>query len=163
YEHHLPTLHFLAGMGAPLPRPFEMAAEFLFNTDLRWNLKDELPDLEHIRTLFKEAEALHVRLDKAGLSYRLRKTLARMADHRRTGPRDLRAKTRTTGNVPPPVQPSLHLRQRARTGRLPARAGHQRPVHLAGADGPPRQLARLRHLRPHPAQPGAGRAGKLRC
>ncbi|HKB35187.1 MAG TPA: malto-oligosyltrehalose synthase, partial [Gemmataceae bacterium] len=90
HEHHLPTMHFLAGMGAPLPRAFEMAAEFLFNSDLRWDLKDELPDLEHIRNLFKEAETLHVRLDAAGLAYRLRKTLGRMADWLRVQP----------GNVP---------------------------------------------------------------
>src|SRR5207248_10727857 len=77
---------FLAGMGAPRPRAFEMAAEFLFNTDLRWDLKDEDPDLGHIRDLFREAEALHVRLDAAGLAYRLRKTLARMAERLRTQP-----------------------------------------------------------------------------
>jgi (1->4)-alpha-D-glucan 1-alpha-D-glucosylmutase len=89
HEHHLPTMHFLAGMGAPLPRVFEVAAEFLLNTDLRWDLKDEEPDLAHIRGLFAEARTLHVRLDTAGLAYRLRKTLARMADRLRSGPDDL--------------------------------------------------------------------------
>ncbi len=89
HEHHLPTMHFLAGMGAPLPRAFEVAAEFLVNTDLRWDLKDEEPDLEHVRGLFREAETLHVRLDTAGLAYRLRKTLGRMADRLREQPADL--------------------------------------------------------------------------
>src|SRR5262249_15991971 len=88
HEHHLPTLHFLAGIGAPLPRAFELAAEFLFNTDLRWDLKDEDPDLDHVRHLFREAAALRVRLDTAGLAYRLRKTLARMADRLRGQPTD---------------------------------------------------------------------------
>ena len=38
HDNHLPTMHFLAGMGAPLPRVFEVAAEFLLNTDLRRDL-----------------------------------------------------------------------------------------------------------------------------
>jgi (1->4)-alpha-D-glucan 1-alpha-D-glucosylmutase len=83
HEHHLPTMRFLAGIGAPLPRAFEMAAEFLFNTDLRWDLKDEEPDVGHIRNLFREADTLNVKLDAAGLAYRLRKTLARMAERLR--------------------------------------------------------------------------------
>ena len=89
HDNHLPTMHFLAGMGAPLPRVFEVAAEFLLNTDLRWDLKDEEPNLEHIKSLFAEARTLHVRLDTAGLAYRLRKTLARMAERLRGQPDDL--------------------------------------------------------------------------
>ena len=73
YEQQLPTMRFLAGLSAPLPRALHSTAEFLLNTDLRWDLKDEEPDLAHIRGLFAEARTLHVRLDTAGLAYRLRR------------------------------------------------------------------------------------------
>ena len=89
HEQHLPAMRFLAGMGAPLPLVFQVAAEFLLNTDLRWDLKDEEPNLEHIRNLFKEAATLHVQLDIAGLGYRLCKTLARMAERLRDQPANL--------------------------------------------------------------------------
>ena len=40
-------------------------------------------------TVVLEAETLHVRLDTAGLAYRLRKTLAHMADYLRIQPDNL--------------------------------------------------------------------------
>src|SRR5262249_34670568 len=57
--------------------------------DLRWDLDDEEPNLDHIRNLFREAQTLHVRLDTAGLGYRLRKTLDRMAERLRCQPGNL--------------------------------------------------------------------------
>src|SRR5262249_30597174 len=89
YEQHQPTMRFLAHIGVPLPRAFQTAAEFLFNTDLRWALEDDEPNLEHIRSLLKEAASWHVQLDAAGLSYRFKKTIGRMAERFRQQPTDL--------------------------------------------------------------------------
>ncbi len=89
YEHHLPTMRYLARVNVPLPRVFQVTADFLLNTDLDWDLKDEEPNLEHVRKLFDEASTLHAHLDTAGLAYRLKKTLARMAERWRNQPADL--------------------------------------------------------------------------
>ena len=35
YEHHAPLMRFLASMGTPVPREFQIAAEFAINTELR--------------------------------------------------------------------------------------------------------------------------------
>ena len=86
YEQHLPTMRYLARVNVPLPRVFQVTADFLLNSDLRWDLKDEEPNLDHVRALIAEASTLHVRLDTAGLAYRLKKTLARMADRWRDQP-----------------------------------------------------------------------------
>jgi (1->4)-alpha-D-glucan 1-alpha-D-glucosylmutase len=89
YEQHLPTMRFLAHMGVPLPRAFQTAAEFLFNTDLRWAMEDDEPNLEQIRTLFKEATGWKVTLDHPGLGYRFKKTIGRIAERFRLQPADL--------------------------------------------------------------------------
>lgn len=89
FEHNQPTMHFLAGIGAPLPRIYQVTADYLLNTDLRWDIKDEEPDLEHIRTLFRQAKTLKVRLDTAGLGYKLTHTLARIAERWRLQASDI--------------------------------------------------------------------------
>src|SRR5205814_8897136 len=40
YEHHLPTMRYLARAEVPMPRVFQVTADFLLNSDLRWDLKD---------------------------------------------------------------------------------------------------------------------------
>jgi (1->4)-alpha-D-glucan 1-alpha-D-glucosylmutase len=88
YEHHLPTMRFLAGLSAPLPRALHSTAEFLLNTDLRWAVGDDEPNPEHIRHLLREAATWQVKLDTAGLAYKLKTTIRRMADRFREHPDD---------------------------------------------------------------------------
>jgi (1->4)-alpha-D-glucan 1-alpha-D-glucosylmutase len=89
YHDHLPTMRFLADLGAPLPRALKTALEFVVSTDLRWVFKDDEPDLEQARLLLQEAATWHVPLDTAGLAYRMRGTLGRMAERLRHHPGDL--------------------------------------------------------------------------
>ncbi|MGE3805457.1 MAG: malto-oligosyltrehalose synthase, partial [Gemmataceae bacterium] len=89
YQDQLPTMRFLAEMGTPLPRAFQTACEFVVSTDLFWALKDDEPDIDHIRTLLSEAEFWHVPLDTAGLAYRLKRSVGRLADRLRAQPADL--------------------------------------------------------------------------
>ncbi len=89
YEQHLPLMRFLAHLGSPMPRAFQTVAEFLFNTDLRWLLESDEPDLHHARTILGEAATWKVHLDRAGHGYRFSKTIERMAERWRQNPTDL--------------------------------------------------------------------------
>ncbi|HYT87927.1 MAG TPA: malto-oligosyltrehalose synthase, partial [Gemmataceae bacterium] len=89
HEQHLPTLRFLADLHAPLPRAFQSTAEFLINIDLRWAVSDDEPNPEHVRHLLKESAAWQVKLDTAGLAYKLKMTIRRMAERLRVYPGDL--------------------------------------------------------------------------
>ncbi len=89
HEQHLPTMRFLIDMGAPLPHIFRVTAEFLLNSELRWDFKDAEPNLEHIQTLLREAQVLHVNLDTAGLGYKMKMTISRMAERFRDQPENL--------------------------------------------------------------------------
>ena len=51
----------------------------LFNSDLRWALKDDDPDLEQIRRLVEEAQTWNVPLDSGTLGFQLTKMLDRVA------------------------------------------------------------------------------------
>ncbi len=89
YEHHAPLMHFLAGLDAPMPRAFLMAAEFILNTDLRWAFKQDSLDLGRIKTLLQEARQWRVELDTAGLGYVLAGTIGRLASQFRKEPLEL--------------------------------------------------------------------------
>jgi (1->4)-alpha-D-glucan 1-alpha-D-glucosylmutase len=79
FEQNQPLMRFLRHLAAPLPLPMQAAAEVLFNTDLRWALKDDDPDFEQIRRLVSDARTWGVRLDANGLSYRFTRMLDRAA------------------------------------------------------------------------------------
>jgi hypothetical protein len=86
YEQNLPLMRFLKHLGVPLPRAFQVAAEQLFNTDLRWAFADDEPDFDHIRRLVEDARAWGVPLDARGLGYRFGRMLARTAERWREAP-----------------------------------------------------------------------------
>jgi len=88
HEQNLPTMRFLSSIGVPFPPIFQATAEFLLNSELRWDFKDEEPNLEHIRHLMQEASLLHVPLDTAGLAYRMKTTIGKMAERFRSSPQD---------------------------------------------------------------------------
>jgi (1->4)-alpha-D-glucan 1-alpha-D-glucosylmutase len=89
YQQNQPTMRFLAALGAPLPRAFQTTAEFLVNTDLRWAMSEDQPDLARIRALLDEASLWNVTLDNPGLGYELKKTMGRMSGRLRETPNNL--------------------------------------------------------------------------
>jgi (1->4)-alpha-D-glucan 1-alpha-D-glucosylmutase len=89
YQQNQPTMRFLAALGVPLPRAFQSTAEFLVNTDLRWAMSENEPDLTRIRALLDEALLWNVTLDNAGLGYELKQTIGRMSGRLREEPGNL--------------------------------------------------------------------------
>jgi alpha-amylase/alpha-mannosidase (GH57 family) len=80
YEQHLPIMRFLQHLHAPLPRPYQLTADMLFTTDLRWAFGDDDPDLEHIRTIVKDTAQWGVELPAKETGYRFAKMLRRAAE-----------------------------------------------------------------------------------
>jgi alpha-amylase/alpha-mannosidase (GH57 family) len=78
-EYHASLMRFLEGLGIPLPRPFQVAAEFIVNADLREALGTEDLDLDRIATLRDDAQRTGIPLDGSTLEFALRKTLERIA------------------------------------------------------------------------------------
>mgnify|MGYP001477358969 FL=1 len=89
YEHHAPLMRFLASVGIPVPREFQIAAEFAINTELRHLLESAPLDLDRIDALRREAGRSGVTLDHAGLGYALARTIARMTAAFRASPGDV--------------------------------------------------------------------------
>ncbi len=89
YEQNLPTMRYLHSIGVPLPRTYQMAADFVINKDLRWALEEDEPNPKQIRSLTNEAAVWNVPLDSAGLGYRFSRTIGRMAERFRENPGDL--------------------------------------------------------------------------
>ncbi len=80
YEYHAPLMRYLSNLNMPIPRSFQMSAEFALNTDLRRALEAEHLDPENITALLDEAQRAGVTLDKEGLRYTLEHTISRIAD-----------------------------------------------------------------------------------
>jgi len=89
YEQNLPTMRYLNSIGVPLPRTYQMAADFMINKDLRWAVSEDEPNLKQIHALTQEAAVWKISLDTAGLGYRLSRTIGRMAERLREHPADL--------------------------------------------------------------------------
>lgn len=89
YEYHAPLMRFLASLGSPVPREFQIAAEFAINTELRRLIESFNPDLDRINALLHEARRSGVVLDSAGLGYALMRTIERKADEFRESPEDV--------------------------------------------------------------------------
>ncbi|MFV9506145.1 MAG: DUF3536 domain-containing protein [Oscillochloridaceae bacterium umkhey_bin13] len=89
YERHAPLMRFLANLGTPVPREFQIAAEFAINTELRHLVEAEPLDLDRIYALRREAARSGVILDMDGLAYTLAQTIARITIAFRAHPEDL--------------------------------------------------------------------------
>ncbi|GAB4425388.1 MAG: DUF3536 domain-containing protein [Chloroflexi bacterium OHK40] len=89
YEHHAPLMRFLASMGTPVPREFQIAAQFAINTELRRLIEAESLDLDRIHALRREAERSGVTLDAEGLGYALARTIERITEIFRESPEDV--------------------------------------------------------------------------
>src|SRR5262249_17086556 len=73
-------MRFLQHLHAPLPRAYQVTADVLFTTDLRWAFGDDDPDLDHIRRLVADAAQWGVELPPKETGYRFAKMLRRYAE-----------------------------------------------------------------------------------
>ncbi len=89
YEQHAPLMRFLASIGTPVPREFQIAAEFAINTELRRLVSTEPLNLDRIYALRREAGRSGVRLDSAGLGYALARTIERITEAFGERPEDI--------------------------------------------------------------------------
>jgi hypothetical protein len=81
-------MRFLASMGMPVPREFQIAAEFAINTELRRLFESEPLDFDRINSLLREAQRSGVTLDSAGLSYALSRTIRSIGERFQRTPGD---------------------------------------------------------------------------
>jgi alpha-amylase/alpha-mannosidase (GH57 family) len=81
FETHAPMMRFVADLRVPLPRAFQMAAEFALNSNLRTAFESAANlDFARIRALLDEARAEGVALNEATLGFALKNTLKRLAE-----------------------------------------------------------------------------------
>jgi alpha-amylase/alpha-mannosidase (GH57 family) len=81
FETHAPMMRFVGDLSVPLPRAFQMAAEFALNGNLRMAFEsaDNL-DFSRIHALLDEARASGISLNGAMLGFALQNTIKRLAE-----------------------------------------------------------------------------------
>jgi alpha-amylase/alpha-mannosidase (GH57 family) len=89
YEENASLMRFLIAQRLPLPSAFRVSAEFVLNRDLRAALGTRDVDLERVRALLEEAQAIKVQLDREGLGYAVERALEQQAHAFLESPRDL--------------------------------------------------------------------------
>lgn len=72
----------------PVPREFQIAAEFAINTELRRLFEADPLDFDRIHSLLREAKRSGVTLDAEGLSYALSRTIRRISETFQLTPED---------------------------------------------------------------------------
>ncbi|MEX2262988.1 MAG: DUF3536 domain-containing protein [Bryobacteraceae bacterium] len=82
-------MRFLAELGMPLPNRFKLAGEVVLNMDLQRALQTERLDLERVRALFEEAQAVQTPLDSVRLEFVLRRRLEKLIDQFQEEPGEL--------------------------------------------------------------------------
>jgi alpha-amylase/alpha-mannosidase (GH57 family) len=80
YRQRAPLMRYLGDIGAPIPRPFRLAAEVAVNADLRETLLDPAVDPGRVRSLMADAERWELDLDVEGLARALSRTVERLTD-----------------------------------------------------------------------------------
>jgi alpha-amylase/alpha-mannosidase (GH57 family) len=80
YDSRAPLMRFIAAHGIPLIRHFQAAAEVTLNAELRRAIEAESLNVDLVRALMEEANAVHVDLDAATLEFALRGKLETMAE-----------------------------------------------------------------------------------
>jgi alpha-amylase/alpha-mannosidase (GH57 family) len=102
FETHAPMMRFVADLRVPLPRAFQMAAEFAFNGNLRtaFESADGL-DFPRIHALLDEARAEGVFLNEAMLGFALKNTIKRLMEQfaERTGDIELLKKLEAAAHL----------------------------------------------------------------
>ena len=80
YETNYSLMRFLIGLGNPIPKAFQGAAELIVNADLRACLTQDPLDLERIKGLLEEASQGNLHLDDEGLALLMRQTIETMME-----------------------------------------------------------------------------------
>ena len=78
YDDSAALMRFVADMGMPQPRIFQVTAEFVINTEMRRAFERDEFDLVRVAMLLEAARRDNVTLDGSGLGYSLRQALERM-------------------------------------------------------------------------------------
>jgi alpha-amylase/alpha-mannosidase (GH57 family) len=99
YENRSSLMRFVAGLGMPLPRALQVAADFVLNTALRQALDSDSIDPEQVKVLLEDAKLKKVPLDQAGLAYTFGQSLERLAGRFRDAPEDSALLTRLSDVV----------------------------------------------------------------
>jgi alpha-amylase/alpha-mannosidase (GH57 family) len=94
YEPSLPLMRFLEDLRVPLPKAFELAAQFVLNSRLRRALEHEPLDIAGITTLLQQARRRRIALDNPELSFRLRRLIKRASERLKSRPGDSAALAR---------------------------------------------------------------------
>jgi hypothetical protein len=107
FETHAPMMRFVADLRVPLPRAFQMAAEFALNGSLRRAFENaDNMDFSRISSLFGEARSANVALDGPTLGFALQNTIKRLSERLLEDPDDvdliktLEAAAALTKNLP---------------------------------------------------------------
>ncbi len=88
-DRHAPLMRFLADLRAPPIKPLWLATEVVINSELRKQFESEAPDLERVRGLLAESQAVQVPLDAEVLAYALKGHLERLSAQFDKSPEDL--------------------------------------------------------------------------
>ena len=89
YSRYGPFMRFLMDLGTPLPEPLPCAADFVLNFNLKLEFEEPELSSESVHNIVKDARALRIELDDAGLEYTLRKRIEKLAQKFREDPEDL--------------------------------------------------------------------------
>src|SRR5579884_174033 len=89
YERGAPLMRFVATLGMPQPKRFQIAAEFTLNSDLRRLLETEHLDKGEIQALLEEMRKAGVAFDEPTLEFALRRNLEAAAQEFFKNPDDL--------------------------------------------------------------------------
>jgi alpha-amylase/alpha-mannosidase (GH57 family) len=89
YETHAPMMRFMADLRIPLPRAYQVAADFALNSSLRNALEADAIDFTRVAALLDEVRANKVNLDRVAMGFTLKQTLRRMSEQFAEDPDDL--------------------------------------------------------------------------
>jgi len=79
----------VTALNLPLPKRFQIAAEFTLNADLRGELEAESLDLARVESLLAEARKAGITLDEPTLEFSLRRKIEEVAQRFRQEPGDI--------------------------------------------------------------------------
>ncbi len=89
YEPNVPLMRFLEDLRVPLPKAFDLAAQFVLNSGLERALDKEPLDLAEISSLLQQAKIRRIALDSQQLGFQLRTVIKQRSKRLRSKPADL--------------------------------------------------------------------------
>ncbi len=89
YEPNVPLMRFLEDLRVPLPKAFDLAAQFVLNSGLERALDKEPLELAEISSLLQQAKIRRIALDSQQLGFQLRAVIQLRSERLRSKPADL--------------------------------------------------------------------------